>query len=566
MNSVFFLVLRRMRAPLIVLIAIYAISVLGLTLVPGVDAGGQPAPPLSIFHAFYFISYTATTIGFGEIPGSFSDAQRLWVIVCIYLTVIGWSYSIVTLLALFQDKAFQSFLVVARFSRRVRNMHEPFYLVCGCGETGAMVCHALDELDVRFVVVELRDERVQELDLEDFKTDVPTLAADAREPSVLALAGLRHAQCRGVLALTHDDEANLAIAIAARLLNPALPALARADSPMTEANMASFGTRRIINPYARFADYLGLAVEAPHVMRLIELLTSLPGQPMPPLRHPPEGAWIVCGHGRFGKPVVDRLQERRLEVTVIDPGEQKAAVPGAPQHVSGLGTEAETLLAAGVDHAAGLVAGTDNDVNNLSIAMTARDLRPDLFVVMRQNRVANAPLFEAFAAEFTMVPGRIVAHEALAAINTPLLARFLAIVRGHSDAWARATADRFAAVFGETVPYLWRIAINPAEAPALATVCARAPVTLTVLVRDFRDRNASLALLPLLLVREGKELVLPDPATVLQAEDELLLAGDADARNGLRTTLANLHALEYVISGIDRPGGLVWQWLAGRRL
>jgi voltage-gated potassium channel len=89
-----------MRAPLIVLIVLFAISVLGLTLVPGpVDADGETSY-LSFFHAFYFISYTATTIGFGEIPGAFSDAQRMWVTVCIFLSVIGWSYSIISLLAL----------------------------------------------------------------------------------------------------------------------------------------------------------------------------------------------------------------------------------------------------------------------------------------------------------------------------------------------------------------------------------------------------------------------------------------------------------------------------------
>ena len=82
-----------MRAPIILLIVLYGIAVVGLTLVPGVDAAGKPAPPLSFFHAFYFISYTATTIGFGEIPNAFSDAQRMWVTVCIYLTVVGWSYS-----------------------------------------------------------------------------------------------------------------------------------------------------------------------------------------------------------------------------------------------------------------------------------------------------------------------------------------------------------------------------------------------------------------------------------------------------------------------------------------
>ena len=119
-NSAFFLVLRRMRAPIIVLIVIYAISVIGLTLVPGVDAEGKAAPPLSFFHAFYFVSYTATTIGFGEIPSAFSDAQRMWVTICIYLTVIGWSYSVVTLIALLQDKGFQNTLTINRFGRRVR--------------------------------------------------------------------------------------------------------------------------------------------------------------------------------------------------------------------------------------------------------------------------------------------------------------------------------------------------------------------------------------------------------------------------------------------------------------
>ena len=115
-----------MRAPIIVLIVIYAIAVIGLTLVPGVDAEGKVAAPLSFFHAFYFVSYTATTIGFGEIPNAFSDAQRLWVTICIYLTVVGWSYSVVTLTALHQDKGFQNTLTTNRFVRRIHHLKEPF--------------------------------------------------------------------------------------------------------------------------------------------------------------------------------------------------------------------------------------------------------------------------------------------------------------------------------------------------------------------------------------------------------------------------------------------------------
>ena len=122
MSSTVFLVLRRMRAPLIVLIVIYSVSILGLTLVPGIDAEGNPTPPMNIFHAFYLVSYTATTIGFGEIPNAFSDQQRLWVTISIYLLVIGWSYSIVTILTLIQEKAFRSTMAANQFGRRVRRL------------------------------------------------------------------------------------------------------------------------------------------------------------------------------------------------------------------------------------------------------------------------------------------------------------------------------------------------------------------------------------------------------------------------------------------------------------
>src|ERR1700754_728038 len=112
-EATIFLVLRRMRAPLIVLITIFALSVLGLTLIPG-----QGAHRMSIFDAFYFMSYTASTIGFGELPEPFSAAQRLWLTAAIYLTVIGWAYAIGSVLALLQDRAFRQALALRHFSRK----------------------------------------------------------------------------------------------------------------------------------------------------------------------------------------------------------------------------------------------------------------------------------------------------------------------------------------------------------------------------------------------------------------------------------------------------------------
>ncbi|MFN7277734.1 MAG: ion channel, partial [Betaproteobacteria bacterium] len=127
MNGALFLALRRMRAPLLVLIASYAISILGLVLIPGRDGQGLPWQ-MGFFHAFYFVSYTATTIGFGEVPHAFTDTQRLWVTFTIYLTVVAWFYALGKIIALTQEPAFRQELARARLQRKVRRMREPFYI------------------------------------------------------------------------------------------------------------------------------------------------------------------------------------------------------------------------------------------------------------------------------------------------------------------------------------------------------------------------------------------------------------------------------------------------------
>ena len=555
MNSTFFLALRRMRAPIILLIVFYAIAVIGLTLVPGVDAEGQAAPPLSFFHAFYFISYTATTIGFGEIPNAFSDAQRMWVTVCIYLTVIAWSYSVITLIALLQDKGFQNTLTTNRFHRRVRHLKEPFYLICGCGETGSLIAHTFDRRNQAFVVLEKDEQRVQELDLQDFKPDPPALAADARLPEVLLLAGLKHPKCRGVLAVTNDEEANLAVAIAVRLLNPDIPVISRARSPAVAANMASFGTDHIINPFKRFAEHLALAVASPERFRLIELLTSLPETPIPEVHRPPTGNWILCGYGRFGHAVANHLHPTGIQLTIIDP-----MAADADQEISGDGTEARTLIQAGIENAVGIIAGSDNDVNNLSIAVTANELKPSLFVVTRQNHTANSLLFDAYDADFIMVPSRIVAQECIAILTTPLLARFLEMQRQQDEAWSHALVERLQTLAHGLTPTVWSVNLNASEAPATWKLLLHGQTfSLGQILRDGTDRERPLAIVPLLIERDGKYFLLPSGDFPLTAGDDLLLASAFSTRRNLEFTLQNANELDYVLNGEKQASSWMWR-------
>src|SRR5215210_7353172 len=174
-----FLVLRRMRVPLVVLIVIFAVSVLGLSLMPGQDAGGRP-DRMGLFDAFYFMSYTATTIGFGELPNEFTAAQRMWVTFDIFLSVIGWAYAIGSLLSLLQDSGFRQALARRSFTRAVRRMREPFLLLVGYGNASKMLARSLDDMGRRFVVIDHLDTRVSAVELDDYRADAPALHGDAR--------------------------------------------------------------------------------------------------------------------------------------------------------------------------------------------------------------------------------------------------------------------------------------------------------------------------------------------------------------------------------------------------
>lgn len=562
MNNIFFLILRRMRVPLITLIVSYAIAITGLTLMPGVDDQGNPWQ-MSVFQAFYVISYTATTIGFGEVPYAFSTAQRLWMTFSIYITVISWFYAIGKIIALAQDPGLRQAVTVSRFARAVEQLREPFYIVCGYGETGSLLVGALDHKGIRAVTVDLSPERINELELQDYQAPVPGLCADAKLPETLLQAGIRHPLCGGVAALTSDDQANLAIAITVKLISPELPVLCRAENQETAANMASFGTDHIINPYELFGEHLAMEVHALGTYLLHEWLTGVPGTSLPSPACPPVGKWVVCGYGRFGKAVVKNLEREHIHTVVV---EAMPEMTGAKDCIVGSGTEAHTLLEAGIEDAVGIVAGTDNDINNLSIVMTALEIKPDLFVVIRKNKRYNDPLFHQFNADITMQPSDIIAHECLAHLISPLLAQFLALARTQSNAWANQLIGHLVEIMGERVPETWEVALTGEQAPAIVNMIGHGKgVTLDMLTRDPASRNDSLALVPLLLVRGQEAMLLPQTDTRLALGDRILFCGKHAAKSAQPLLLINRKVLTYVLEGTETPDGHVWRWLTRHR-
>lgn len=560
MSSVLLLFLRRMRSPLLALICAYGVSILGLTLIPGQDDAGQTWH-MSFFHAFYTVSYTATTIGFGEIPYPLSDGQRLWLVLCVYLTVISWLYAIGQIFTLFKEPAFQRLMAASGFAREVRALREPFYIVCGFGETGSRIVDALDRLGLRSAVIEVDADRVAELDLQGYAANVPGLTGDAQLVENLSAAGLNLEQCKGVLALTDDDQANLGIAVAAKLLRPKLPVLARCESKEVATNLAAFGTDYVINPFEMFGRQLAESLEAPHLHILTDWLTGAPGEIPPPPVLPPRGLWVVCGYGRMGREVVNQLERDRNEVRVI---ESDADMARDGEGLCGLATENEILQAAHIEQAVGLVAGTASDVNNLAIAMKARQVNPSLFVVLRRNHERSTPLFEAMHGDLVMEASRVTAAACVAALTSPAVTRFLAVARREGDLWAREVLGRLAGVVGERLPAVWTVDITPVGASAAYREISRGnKMRLEHLLLDPYDRTKRLPVFPLLATRERTETLCPEDALLIAKGDRLLFCGPPEAAQRQRVALFNERILHYAVTG-EIPHGTVWRWFLER--
>ncbi len=558
LSRVIFLFFRRMRTPLLVLIAAYSVSMIGLVVIPGVDENGNPWR-FDFFHAFYFVSYMSSTIGFGELPHAFTSAQRLWVAVCIFITVIAWLYAIGRIISLIQDPTFIRATNEARFISSVRNIREPFAIVCGYGEAGSLLVKAMAGRNLQPVVLDQEQASIDSLLLENLGRDIPAFCADASVTQHLLEAGLQSPLCSHVVAITDSDDVNVKIAITVKLLHPGIPVIARAGTREAVANLASFNTDHIINAYEVFGEHLAMTQRTPSVHLLHAWLISLPERELQPPVTPPVGLWVICGWGRFGSACARHLEAEGNTIRVIETNPGKAP-EGA---VVGRGTEAGPLLEAGIRDAVGIIAGTNSDTNTLSAIMTARALNPDLYLVARQDRRADTAIFEAAQLDLVMEPSRIIVWRILPLISTPLLSRFLRLLRADTEATALALRGQIEALCHGLTPETWSFRIDKTSASAVhAALGAGTSVCIRDLQRAPTERTRELPVIPLLLVRGNDNTLLPDPGTALQPGDRILFTGRSGTRGTMGWALHNPTALDYLVTGNEIPDGTVWRWLA----
>jgi len=226
--------------------------------------------------------------------------------------------------------------------------------------------------------------------------------------------------------------------------------------------------------------------------------------------------------------------------------------------VVGLGTEAQTLELAGIQDAVGIVAGTDNDADNLSIIMTAKELNPKLVTVVRQNLSTNMLVYKNSKADFIMEPGKIIANRILAKLKTPLLPVFIEQMQLQDDVWSHTLLNRMSSIASDRELDSWSITVSPETTPAITTLSAEGVgVKLSNLMKDPRHRKDQLPCFPLMFRRNGDLKLLPGELTELEEGDEILFCGLAEASNQMSWSINNYNILYYLQTGEEPSHNLL---------
>ncbi len=136
---------------------------------------------------------------------------------------------------------------------------------------------------------------------------------------------------------------------------------------------------------------------------------------------------IVCGFGRMGSTVAEQLRAAGREVVVVDSHDEAFATACQEGFLAVLGHASadDVLASAGIERATHLVSVVDDELENIVITLTARELQPDLPIIARAECQEEVRKLRRAGATRTVTPFHSGGSEVANAILNPKVADLL---------------------------------------------------------------------------------------------------------------------------------------------
>lgn len=139
--------------------------------------------------------------------------------------------------------------------------------------------------------------------------------------------------------------------------------------------------------------------------------------------------YIVCGYGRIGKLIAKELRRNNEKLIVLENNTDKISelenlsIP----YLLLDATDENTLLKAGIMKAKGLVTAVMTDADNVFITLTAKMLRPDIYVMARASDAKNEKKLASAGADKVVSPYLIGGQRMAQMLTRPTVIDFIDI-------------------------------------------------------------------------------------------------------------------------------------------
>lgn len=137
--------------------------------------------------------------------------------------------------------------------------------------------------------------------------------------------------------------------------------------------------------------------------------------------------FIVCGYGRIGSIIAEEFRCQKVPFVIVDnqPDRVRRATERGFPAIEADASREEALKQAGVARARGLVAAVGTDAENVYAILTARVLRPDLFVVGRAESEDSIVILQRAGADRVISPYQIGAMQMAQTALRPAVVDFV---------------------------------------------------------------------------------------------------------------------------------------------
>jgi Trk K+ transport system NAD-binding subunit len=519
-KNLFYIIISKLRQPIIALIVIYSVGILGMKVITGTDLNDLPYQ-LTFFEAFYIVSYTSTTIGFGETPYPWNDNQKMFMLFFIYSSVICWIWAINSIITILRDKEMERIRERYRIESRVKKLQKPFYIIAGVDETGHEVAKILTHHGYQVVAIDKDELKVDELRMYDYDEEVFSYNGDINDIDNLKICGIEHECCKGIIVSTGDDHTNWYTSTTARILNSKLKIVAVTVNKETQETLNSIHIDHIVSPYDHFANELIQAIQNPSHNMLRVLVTNETFDHYKEI-NPKKGLWLIFGYEKIGQVLLHQLKEIGNDVILIDTQEPGKEICES-ENITYINSINFNELKDRVDfkNVKGVISSFEDDLKNLSVLIKIKEINKEIFTVVYENQLKNKELYNKLNIDLVVQKQEMATRKIYYIISEPLLGEFLKRMSNQPEKINRSVVNQLKNKKDDSCIETWHININKDEAYGIYDLIKSGEY---VKIKNITQTKKG-KITPLLIKRKNKYILLPNEEEIICFDDEILFAG-----------------------------------------